>query len=359
MSDLDELIRHIRRNCDISDAHHGGVFSVCGLALRLRDLFKWERGLAPWEEGDPAEVLDWIGVREEYWETLTDCDYAALCMNGRSWEPFDTAGVNSVLSALGLYYGAGYARGLKPTFFLATVEDRREIEGCSVLILGHEMARDLLTLPALSQGRTILLRRESAYRFLWDQISYVAPSARRALHAAMHACNITDYRPSALRHDLHKLLEVQEAIHLHHELGEIHETEFRRDLWQEIIAAFSLTRVELLTRHVKDLLADTNALGTLRWILRTRSVAGLALYVALADRVTQALFPELKACLAGVLRKGDWAAVSQSVDAGHGAAKRHAAAITEMFCDGKRRNDLAGVEARIERHLGGYLAPEN
>ena len=358
MSDLDELIRHIRRNCDISDARHGGVFSVCGLALRLRDLFKWERGLAPWEEGDPAEVLDWIGAREAYWETLADSDYAALCMNGRSWEPFDTAGVNSVLSARGVYYGAGYARGLKPTFFLAAVEGRREIEGCSVYTLGHEMARDLLTLPALSQGRTILLRRESAHRFLWDQISYVAPSARRALHAAMHACTITDFRPAALRRDLHKLLEVQEAIHLHHELGEIHETEFKRDLWQEIIAAFPLTRVELLARHVKDLLADTNAMGTLRWILRTRSVAGLALYVAFADRVTQALFPELAACLADVLRNGDWAAVSQSVEAGHGAAKRYAAAIAEIYGDGKRRNDLAGVEARVNRHLGGCLDPE-
>jgi hypothetical protein len=356
---LDELIRAVRRNCDISDALHGGVFSICGLALRLRDLFKWERGLPPWQEGEPGEVLDWIGAREQYWETLAGCDYEALRLNGRSWEPFDTAGVNALLSARGLYYGAGYARGLKPTFFLAAVEGRREIEGCSVYTLGHEMARDLLTLPALSQGRTILLRRESAQRFLWDQIAYAAPSVRGALDAAMHACNITDSRPAALRRDFHKLLAVQEAIHLHHELGEVHETEFGRELWQEIIGAFPLTRVELLARHVKDLLADTNAWGALRWILRARSVAGLALYVALTDRLARALFPELTACLAGVLRRDDWAAVSQAVDAGHGAAKRFAAAIAEIYCDGKRRNDLSGVEAGIEKHLGGYLAPEN
>ena len=359
MPDLDELIRDVRRNCDISDARHAGVFSVCGLALRLRDLFKWERGLAPWEEGDPAEVLDWIGVREEYWETLAGCDYAALRLDGRSWEPFDTAGVNSVLSARGLYYGAGYGRGLKPTFFLATVEDRREIEGCSVYVLGRERARDLQTLPALSQGRTILLRRESAHRFLWDQISYVAPSSRRELQAAMHACGITDYRPSALRNDLHQLLRVQEALHLHHEIGEIHETEFGQGLWQEIIATFPLTRVELLARRVKDLLADTHPSGTLRWVLRERSLAGLALHAAFADRVTRALFPGLTACLESVLLTGDWSAVSQAADAGHGAAARHAAAISEIFCDGKRRNDLSGVEARIERRLGGCLAPEN
>jgi hypothetical protein len=357
--ELDELIRAVRRNCDISDALHAGVFSICGLALRLRDLFKWEKGLPPWQEGEPGEVLDWIGAREQHWDRLAGCDYEPLRLNGRSWEPFDTVGVNAVLSGRGLYYGAGYARGLKPTFFLAAVEGRREIEGCSVFTLGREVARDLLTLPALSQGRTILLRRESAHRFLWDQIAYAAPSARSALDAAMQACNITDGRPAGLRRDLSKLLAVQEAIHLHHELGEIHETEFGRELWQEIIAAFPLTRVELLARHVKDLLADTNAWGALRWVLRTRSAAGLALYVALADRLARALFPELAACLESVLRRGDWAAVSQAVEAGRGAAKRLAAEIAEIYSDAKRRNDLSGVEAGIERCLGGCLTPEN
>jgi len=355
MPDLDDLIRHVRRNCDISDARHGGVFSVCGLALRLRDLYKWEKGLAPWEEGDPGEVLDWIGAREEHWETLAGAEFALVPVGGKRLDPFDTEGVNSLLSPHGFYYGAGYARGLKPTFFLATVEARREVEGCPVYVLGSELARDLLTLPALSQGHTILLRRESAYRFLWDQIAYVAPSARRLLHAAMDACGLSDHRPAALRRDLRRLVMVQESIHLHHELGEIRETDFRRDLWQEIIAAFPLTRVELLARHVKDQLADTNTFGPLRHICRTRDTAGLALYVALSDGVAKALFPELAAGLEELLRNGNWAAVAQAVDAGHAAAQQHAAAIIGIYGDGKRRNRLAGVEARIESQLGSYL----
>jgi hypothetical protein len=352
MPDLDELIRQTRRNCDISDARHSGVFSVCGLALRLRDLYKWEKGMPPWEEGDPGDVLDWIGTREQYWETLAGCDYAAICLNGKLVDPFDAESVNAVLSPLGVYYGAGYARGLKPTFFLAAIEGRQETEGCCVYILGREMARDLLTLPALSQDRTILLRRESAYRFLWDQIAYVAPSARRPLQVAMDACGITDHRTSALRRDLPKLLEVQESIHLHHELGEIHETEFGRDLWQEIIAAFPLTRVELLTRYVKDLLADTHALGSLRHTCRVRSSAALALYLVLTDGLSKTLFPELRVGFDEFLRTGNWAAVSQAVDAGREAARRHAAAIAEIYRHGRSRNDLTGVEARINRHFG-------
>jgi hypothetical protein len=359
MSELDELTQQVRRNCDISDARHGGVFSVCGLALRLRDLYKWEKGLPPWEEGDPGDVLDWIGAREDYWETLADEEYGLLSAGAERLDPFDTESVNALLSPHECYYGAGYARGLKPTFFLAQIENRQEVEGCSVYVLGREIARDLLTLPALSQGRTILLRRESAYRFLWDQIAYIAPSARRALHAALDACGLSDHRPAALRRDLRRLLEVQESIHLHHELGEIHETDFRRDLWQEIIAAFPLTRVELLARHVKDLLADTNAFGPLRHICRTRDTAGLALYVALSDRVARAIFSELPAGLEELLRTGDWAAVAQAVDAGQAAVRQHAAAIAEIYGDEKRRNNLAGVEARIDSLLGRYLgAPE-
>lgn len=355
MSELDDLTQQIQRNCNISDARHGGVFSVCGLALRLRDLYKWEKGLAPWEEGDPGEVLDWIGAREDHWETLAGAEYALLSVGEERLDPFDTESVNSLLSSHGFYYGAGYARGLKPTFFLAPIEHQREVEGCPVYVLGLERARDLLTLPALSQGHTILLRRESAYRYLWDQIAYIAPSARRALHAAMDACGLSDHRPAALRRDFRRLFDVQESIHLYHELGEIRETDFRRDLWQEIVAAFPLTRVELLARHVKDLLADTNTFGPLRHICRTRDTAGLALYVALSDRVAKALFPELPAGLEELLRSGDWAAVAQAVEVGHAAARQHAAAIVGIYGDGKRRDNLADVEARINSLLGSYL----
>jgi hypothetical protein len=213
------------------------------------------------------------------------------------------------------------------------------------------MARDLLTLPALSQDRTILLRRESAQRYLWDQIAYAAPSSRRLLQVAMDACGIIDQRPSALRRDLYKLLEVQEALHLRHELGEIHETQFERAIWEEIIAAFALTRVELLTRHVKDWLADTHTLGPLRQACETRSVAGLALYLALADPLAKTLFPELVECFDEFRRTGDWAAVLQVVDAGRAAAQRHAEAIVGIYRHGRDRNDLETIAARINQHF--------
>jgi hypothetical protein len=352
---LDRLIQQIQRNCDISDARHSGVFSICGLALRLRDLYKWERGLAPWEEGDPAAVLEWIGAREAYWETLADSELNALAVNGRTVDPFDSEAVNAALASHRLYYGAGYARGLKPTFFLAAVEADQEIEGCRVYRLGRELARDLQTLPALSQSGTILLRRPSAASLLWDQIAYIAPSGQKALDAALAACGIADRRPSELRRRWDALVQVQERMHLHHELGEIREGDFQRERWQAIIAAFPLTRIELLARHIKDLLADTHPLGPLCHFGRTRDTAGIGLYLAFTDRLTRNLFTELAPAADAVLRIGDWTVLAQAVAAGRSAAKRHADMLVGAYDDAESRGNLAQLPAAIDRLMGRYL----
>lgn len=358
MQALDPLIRQTQRNCDISDAHHGGVFSICGLALRLRDLFKWERGLAPWEEGDPAAVLEWIGAREAYWETLAGSDLQPLTINGRTVDPFDAEAVNPAIAPHRLYYGAGYARGLKPTFFVAEIDLEEEIEGCRVYRLGRELARDLSPLPAASQGGTIVLRRQSASNLLWDQIVYVTPSGQKALDAALAACGIGDRRSSEVRRRWDDLLRVQETIHLRHELGEIKQNDFQRERWQEMIAAFPLSRIELLARHVKDLLADTHALGPLSLISRTRDAVGLGLYAAFTDRLTRNLHPELVPAAESVLSTGDWDALPPAVAAGRAAARRCADTLVAAYEDAASRQDLAGLPADVDRLLGRYLDGE-
>jgi len=355
MIDLERLTRHVQRNCDISDARHGGIFSICGLALRLRDLFKWERGLAPWEEGDPAAVLEWIGDREAHWETLTESELVPLALNGREVDAFDSEAVNDALAPQRLYYGAGYARGLKPTFFLAVIEDEQELEGCRVYRLGRERARDLLTLPALSQSGAILLRRQSAASQLWDQIAYIAPSGQRALHAALAACGIAGRQPSELRRRWDALRRVQEAIHLRHELGEVKESDFRRDRWQAIIAAVPLTRSELLARHVKDLLADTHPLGPLCHFGRTRDAAAAGLYLAFTDRLTRNLFPELAPAVEDFLRTGDGAALARAAAAGRRTARRCADILVAAYDDAESRDDLARLPEAVDRRLGRFF----
>lgn len=118
--ELDSLVGQVLKNCDISDSEHAGVYSVCGLALRLRDLYKWTKGLPPWEEKEAAEILAWIGDKEELWDGITEKDFIPLSLLGKEYDPFDTSGINSVLEPEGLLYGAGYARSLSLRSFLPT-----------------------------------------------------------------------------------------------------------------------------------------------------------------------------------------------------------------------------------------------
>ena len=120
--DLEDVAGQVLKNCLISDAKHAGLFSICGLALRLRDLYKWEKQLPVWEEKDPSEILEWIGEKEESWEAVSSCEFSDLSITGTKVDPFDTSGINDLLAPYGVFYGAGYANSLKPTFFLAAIE---------------------------------------------------------------------------------------------------------------------------------------------------------------------------------------------------------------------------------------------
>jgi len=354
MIDRNTILRQVRNNCDISDARHSGLYSICGLALRLRDLYKWDNQLPPWEERDATEVLDWIGAKEQRWEDIAEQDYDEIALSGKKYDPFDTAGINAVLEPDGLYYGAGYAHSMKPTFFLAPIEENRTVDGCAVHILGLELARDLLTLPAMTQDDGILFRKESAKQFLWDQIAYIKKSGRPALTVALENCGLKRHDPDDIRRSLDKILAVQMDSYIYHELGEIRDTVFETDVWREVIASFTRTPIELLARNVKDLLADTNEYGSLHRVIEKKNLAALSFYVAFQDGLQRELFPELKTAFDEFIVAHSWSIIEQSVSVGFNRAKQYARTITAIFQEAKQKKDLNLARDLIDRNL---LAP--
>ncbi len=353
MLNIDDITRQVLHNCDISDAYHAGMFSICGLALRLRDLYKWEKGLPAWEESDSAEVLEWIEAKENKWEHYVENGFVELTIKGRKFEPFDTVGINTILEPHHIFYGAGYARSLKPTFFLADIAEKTNIGGNIVYTLGRELARDLLTIPALTQDDCVLLRQESARLFLWDSIFYIKKSARPALRFALDCCGLKDHQPKALQPHLTTILAALKETYIYHEIGELNDTVFDRDIWREIIAAFPYSPVEYLARAVKDLLADTNDYGTLRYIVKERKTASLAFYAAFLDGLVKQFFPELLTSFQMFTQTGDWGIIDQAVSSGYNTAKKHAVLITDLYQDGVRKNDNKWAETEIQKYLLG------
>ncbi len=351
MLDREELARTVQQNCTISDASHAGLFSICGLALRLRDLYKWERELAPWEAHDARKILDWIGDREDNWDQVGQTAYAPLPVNGNAYDTFDTASINALLAEEGLFYGAGYAQRLKPTFFLAEIEQQSDLRKHPVLLLGRELARDLLTLPALSQDNCIVVRQEAARLFLWDQMTYIKPSGKAAFKWGLKRCGVGDTNPDALRKAFHTIFDVQRTTYIYHELGEIEDTTFDRMLWREIIGAFPHSPTELLARAVKDLLADTGPGGPLAHIVQEQNSAALAFYVAFSDGLVKELFPHIKPAFKAFCESGQWSLITRALNEGYAAAQDHAALMSRLYTEGKQKDDLAWVADEIERQL--------
>ncbi|MEJ2725988.1 MAG: hypothetical protein P8175_15370, partial [Deltaproteobacteria bacterium] len=219
--EVDVITTQVLENCAICDSRHAGLYSVCGLALRLRDLYKWEKGLDPWVEKEPSEVLEWIGEKEEEWDRLGEKEFSPINISGVPYDPFEPGPINAVLEPHGLFYGAGYVHSLRPTFFLAVLEERREVNGLPVFVLGRELARDLFTVPALSQGDFIVLRKESAKLFLWDSIFFVKKSGRAALRVALGAYGLKENDQKGLQRLLASISEAEMETYLYHELGEM------------------------------------------------------------------------------------------------------------------------------------------
>lgn len=351
MFDPQSVARQILRNCDISDARHAGLYSICGLALRLRDLYKWDTGTPPWEEKDSADVLDWIGRKEEKWERLADDDYGTIEVDGRRFAPFNTFEINEVLSPHGFLYGAGYGHRLKPTFFMAAIVSRQRRQNTTVFILGRELARDLMTLPALAQDNAVVLRTEAAGLYLWDKILYINKSGRRALEIALDACGVSDHRPAGIRRHLKDILAASRDTFILHEIGEMSDPVFNRAQWREIIGDFPHTGVELLARSVKDLLADTADQGPLWRIMDGKRTAALGFYAAFLDGLALALFPEIRPAFDRCIASGSWEPIEQAVIAVRERAGRHASQMMNICREGKRRGDMQWAAATIEKKL--------
>jgi len=349
--ELEKIAGQVLHNCRISDSQYAGLYSICGLAMRMRDLYKWENGLDPWVETDPPKILEWIGEKEDEWDKLADHEFEDIIINGEKYDPFDTRAINAILEPCGLFYGAGYAGSLRPTFFLSNLEDKKNLKGHTVYILGKEQARDLLTLPALTQDDCILIRKESGILYFWDQIFFIKDSGRHALRFALNSLGLSDKDSKALRKNLRKIFAGEIERYIRHELGELRDTAFDRDLWRKIIAAFPHTPIELLARTIKDLLADTTEYGTLQYIIRNQKAASLAFYVAFLDGLAKELFVGLPEAFSEFSRTYDWCILEETVSEGYRTFKSYADSMSAIFREGQERDDMEWTEKEMGKSL--------
>jgi Family of unknown function (DUF6866) N-terminal domain/Family of unknown function (DUF6866) C-terminal domain len=321
---LERLIAQVKLNCDISDARYWGYYSICGLLLRLRELFRSEHSLMPWDSIPEKEIAEWISRKERSWEELASEDFHPIEIDGIVYEPFEVYEINSVIRRFGLVYGGGLGGLNKPTFFLARRLSESEKADYHVYYAGTELCRDLSAYVAMLQGRCIFLREERIIELLWEKFHEL--SGKRFGGAlsdafALYGIGGSEAGSQAMLHErIRDVSSDLSEIFLLHEAGEAYEDE-QSDEWLGIIRFNKDRWTEFYLRGIKDLLADTSDIGPLREIIEKKKTRLLGFYIALMDGIRKELFPEVIAAFREVSEHEDWLQIEEARHKGYRRAK--------------------------------------
>jgi hypothetical protein len=325
--DLAQLLVDIQYNCDISDARDHGIYSMCSMVLKLRNLYKWQHGLEPWHEPETADLLDWIESQENYWQELQAHEFRPLVIAYTDCAVHDVVAVNHGLDGSGLFYGAGLGRSLKAIFFLGEITATSELAGYPVVMLGKEKAKEMASPFAMVQDDTIILRRDSLRFFLWDHIQEMRGSGRSSYRYFLGSHGLLDngeLSQERLRTTFEELVERELDLFLYHELGELQQREFGRTALQPLVGHFQGSVIEFVSRAVKDILADTDPKGLLTYLVEQERASTMALYVTFQDGLRERLFPELRCSWQRFAEDGDWRPLVKAIS--HCRAKTEAIA---------------------------------
>lgn len=286
--EISAVAKHVQHNCHISDALYARNYTLCIYLLKMREFYRWEKGYALSDRLPHDDVGEWITEREQLWEGLEDTEFAPIPLSGTEFDPFDSEGIDGAVRSAGLVYSSGLGSHAKPLFFLGRLVDEDERDGQQVVVAGDELARDITAPPAMSRGGTILVRRESLQRMLWEKAEEWGFNRRdNPMGRALAAYGFGDDAETALERMTDR--EIESAIL--HELGELDAGRVLGDGWERLLFAVSQSRAEHILRAIRDHLADATV--TLPALLDRGDAASLHFYFANLTGLRRALWPAL------------------------------------------------------------------
>jgi len=285
--DIQQLINNVQLNCHISDAIHAGNYTLCVYLLKMREFYRWEHQYAFSEKLCNDDIGDWLTRRETLWDKIENDDYHPLQITNTEHEPFDSPAINQKILTENLVYSAGYGVKNKPHFFLADLETKQHINDYTIYISGREHARDLTSPPAMSQHKTIYIRRESFKRLIWERTDeWRWNKPENAMAKAIRCYDFDNDLENALTSMTNNELDAAVL----HEIGEIQAGE-KLSGWQQMMSDITFTQAEIMARAVRDHYADT--LHTLPTLIENNNQASIHFYFANLSNMRKHIFPSL------------------------------------------------------------------
>ncbi len=338
------LCETVQRNCDIADARHATGYTLCVYLLKMREYFRWENGYSFNAALPKDEVGGWVQKRESLWEDLEHDSFMPLLLDGQEFDPFDTDHVNQALVPKGYVYSGGIGVRAAPHFFLAKLESKEVCDNFTRYVAATECARDLTAPPAMTQGNNVFVRRESLRRLLWER--FQEWQWHKHENAMARALSYYDFEKD-VDDALDQMTENEmEAVTLH-EIGEFIASRELGDDWREMIVNLPASRAEIMSRAVKDLLAD--CLTTLPGLMENYNPASLHFYAANLGAMRKELFPGFQNAYQDWVATNDLKPLKKLVAAG---VKHWRCLANEMLsCYQKGADDgLLKLETMVQRN---------
>lgn len=284
-----DLIEAVQRNCHIADARHAGDYTLCIYLLKMREFYRWEKGVGFQQALTSDDVGDWLTGREAVWNELDEQDYAPLYLNGYAYDPFDNEAINTQINGKGLVYSAGYGRRCRPLFFLAELEQKIEQDDYTILVAGRELARDVEAPPAMNQGKQVFIRRESLRRMLWEKVEeWRWNGIDSPLGRALAGYDFDSDVETALD----AMVAAETDMVVAHEVGEVKAGQILGDVqWQAMLFALPPSHADIMLRAVRDSLAD--CLHTLPELLAKNKSSSIHFYFGNLSAMRKKLAPQL------------------------------------------------------------------
>jgi hypothetical protein len=352
MSDLNlnRLISQVKINCNLSDAKYWGNYSICGLLLRLRELYRMENRIMPWEQLINKDVATWISNRENLWHEIEDEDFIKLSIGEKEYSPFNMKNINKSPEESGIIYGGGIGMNNKPSFFLAELHSIEVIEGYKTYISGNEYARDLSVHPAMLQGNIIFARRNALSTLLWDKFEEKA--LKRHGGAISYAFSYYKiYEDTVSENVYSKILEITEnelETYIYHEIGEAFEGKRLGRDWKRMLSKIQNRRVEFFVRGIKDVLSDTSETGMLKNIIENDKKGSMGFYISFLEGFRKLIFPELLNAFKNFAETGNWTLIEKARNEGYNRAEKLASRVLDIF---NRQKDKTKISETIEKEL--------
>lgn len=338
MFNLQQTIAAVQTNCDIADARHARNMSMCNYLLAMRDFYRWERQIPFVQPLNKGDIRDWLSQREAKWNEVEEINYQPIPVAGIDYDHFDTAAINRALREHGLVYGSGYGNWGRPHFFLGQLLRSEERSNISILVSGHEYARNMAAPPAALNRNTVFLRIDAMQRWLLDKVEvWELNKGNSALKATLDCYESADNVEAKLA-----IIAEQEGNTLIlHELGEAMAGKMLGETWHDMLSSFQSRRHELLARAVRDNLAD--CLVTLPELLARDKKCSLHFHFSNYDGLRRSLFPRLADAYVRWNNDGDILELQHAIKAGRTHWLSIAQELVAVWVD-----DPATAETMIE-----------